>query len=155
MRKARKIPIKSVAAVTPTISESTINEYFSNMVHDYKWTTVVAIDKSLVSLCGNRVGLPPLDHACPASSSEVRNQLAAADLKLAAAELKAVQSETTVADLQAKIIELKSKNAARIDQMQADHDKYMVWMERQVTVWQRFAFVLLVMSIAMLLCLVL
>ena len=103
MKKARKLNLKQLASAAPEISDSTINEYFSNVVKDYKWTTVSLIDKALTSICGNRVGLPPLDHACPASSSEVRQQLAAADLKLAAAELKSAQHESEVSELRKKL----------------------------------------------------
>ena len=84
MKRSRKLSLKAIADAAPTISDSTINEYFSNTAKDYKWTTVGAIDNAITAICGNRIGLPPLDQSCPAASSEVRQQIAAADLKVAA-----------------------------------------------------------------------
>lgn len=150
--KSRNIPVKAVAREAKKyISEATVYEYFSPEDKDFKATTMFVICSVLVSICGNRVGLPPLTNACPASSSEVRAKLATADLKLAEANLKAAQSESIVADLQNKIIEIKSKNTTRIDQMQSDHRSSVKWMQRQVLMWQCFSFVLLIMSIVMLL----
>ena len=37
IKKARTLSLKAIAAAAPTISESTINEYFSNVEKDYKW----------------------------------------------------------------------------------------------------------------------
>lgn len=155
MRKARKLSLKAVADAAPSISDSTINEYFSNVVKDFKWTTVVAIDNALTSICGNRVGMPPVDHACPASSSEMRNQLAAADLKIAAAELKAAQSEADIAGLRQKLTEVKGKHISQIAQLEASHTKDMDWMKNEVRLWRRFAFVLLSVGLVVLVLLVL
>ena len=150
--KCRRIPLKKVAeTVKDKISDATVYEYFSNADKDFKWTTVFIICDALISICGDRVGMPPLPNPCPASSSEVRAKLATADLKLAEANLKAAQSESIVADLQNKIIEIKSKNTTRIDQMQSDHRSSVKWMQRQVLMWQCFSFALLIMSIVMLL----
>jgi hypothetical protein len=143
VKKARKIPLRAIAEAAPQISDSTINEYFSNSVKDYKWTTVSHIDSALVSICGNRVGLPPLDHACPASSSEVRQQLAAADLKVAAAELRAAQSETDLDALRQKLAETKGKHIAQIAQLETNHAKDIEWLKDDIRLWRRFAFILL------------
>ena len=143
MKKARKLNLKQLASAAPEISDSTINEYFSNVVKDYKWTTVSLIDKALTSICGNRVGLPPLDHACPASSSEVRQQLAAADLKLAAAELRAAQSDADLDALRQKLADTKGKHIAQIAQLEASHAKDLDWMKDDIRLWRRFAFILL------------
>lgn len=154
MKKARKLNLKQLADAAPQISDSTVNEYFSNVVKDYKWTTVSLIDKALTSICGNRVGLPPLDHACPASSSEVRQQLAAADLKLAAADLRAAQSETDLDALRQKLAETKGKHIAQIAQLEAAHEKDLDWMKDEVRLWRRFAFLLLGVGLILLVCLV-
>ena len=141
MKKARKLNLKQLASAAPEISDSTINEYFSNVVKDYKWTTVSLIDKALTSICGNRVGLPPLDHACPTSSSEVRQQLAAADMKLAAAELRAAQSETDVDELRRHLAEVKGKHIAQLDQIQELHRNDTQWLKEDIRLWRRIAFI--------------
>ena len=154
MKKSRNKNLKEVAKAAPQISESTINEYFSNVVKDYKWTTVSIIDNALISICGNRVGMPPLDHVCPASSSEVRQQLAAADLKLAAAELRAVQCETDIAALRQKLTETKGKHIAQLAQLETNHAKDIEWLKDEVRLWRRFAFLLLGIGIIVLMALV-
>jgi hypothetical protein len=143
LRKVRKITLRAIYEAAPQISETTINEYFSNAIKDFKWTTVSHIDHALLSICGNRVGLPPLDHACPASSSDVRNQLAAADLKLAAAELRAAQSETDLDALRQKLADTKGKHIAQIAQLESAHEKDLDWMKDDIRLWRRFAFILL------------
>lgn len=154
LRKVRKITLRAIYEAAPQISETTINEYFSNAVKDFKWTTVSHIDHALLSICGNRVGLPPLDHACPASSSDVRNQLAAADLKLAAAELRAAQSETDLDALRQKLADTKGKHIAQLAQLEAAHEKDLDWMKDEVRLWRRFAFLLLGVGLILLVCLV-
>jgi hypothetical protein len=154
IRKTRSITLRAIYKAAPQISETTINEYFSNAVKDFKWTTVSHIDHALLSICGNRVGLPPLDHACPASSSDVRNQLAAADLKLAAAELRAAQSETDLDALRQKLADTKGKHIAQLAQLESAHEKDLDWMKDEVRLWRRFAFLLLGVGLILLIGLV-
>ena len=154
MRKVRNIPLKKVADAAPSISEKTVNEYFSNVVKDYKWTTVMAIDSAMLTICGNRYGLPPLDHACPASSSEFRQKLAAAEMQVAAAELKTAQSESDMLQLQQKLTDIKGKHIAQIAQMEARHTKDIDWMKDELRLWRRFAFLLLGIGIVLLTALV-
>lgn len=141
VKKMRKISLKAIAAVATTISENTVNDYFSNVEKDFKVTTVIAIDSAILSICGNRVGMPPLDHACPTSSSEVRQQLAAADMKLAAAELKAAQSETDVAELRRKLAENKGKHIAQLEQLEKIHQKDKEWLKEDIRLWRKIAFI--------------
>ena len=151
LKRTRKITNHAVyVAAHEMVSETTINEYFSNLVKDFKWTTVSHIDHALLAICGNRVGLPPLDHACPASSSEVRQQLAAADLKLAAAELKSAQHESEVGELRKKLTETKGKHIAQITQLESNHAKDIDWMKDEIRLWRRFAFLLLGIGIVLL-----
>ena len=75
IKAARGITLKDIAAAAPTISEYTVNDYFSHSVKDFKWTTVGVIDNALTAICGNRVGQPLLDNPCPASSSEIISQM--------------------------------------------------------------------------------
>ena len=154
MRRERNIPLKKVADAAPSISEKTVNEYFSNVVKDYKWTTVMAIDNAMLTICGNRYGLPPLDHACPASSSEFRQQIAAADMKLAASELKAAKSEADVLQIQQKLTDTKGKHIAQLSQMESRYAKDIEWMRDEVRLWRRFAFMLLGIGILLLAALV-
>lgn len=154
MRKARNIPLKKVADAAPSISEKTVNEYFSNTDRDYKWTTVMAIDNAMLTICGNRYGLPPLNHACPASSSEFRQQLAAAEMKVAAAELKTAQSEADMLQLQQKITDIKGKHISQIAQMENSHTKDIDWMKDEIRLWRKFAFLLLGIGIILLTALV-
>ena len=152
LAKRRTINTKSVAKlVEDKISEATVYDYFSPADKDFKWTTVFIICDALISICGDRVGLPPLTNPCPASSSEIRAQLAAAELKVAAAELKAAQSEGTVAELQGQIIDVKARSAERIDQIQKDHVTSMAWMRKQMIIWQCLAFGLLGLLVVILL----
>ena len=151
LKKIRRITNHAVyEAAHQMVSETTINEYFSNAVKDFKWTTVSHIDHALLSICGNRIGMPPLDHACPASSADVRNQLAAADLKLAAAELRAAQSETDVTALRQKLADTKGKHIAQLDKIQAEYSRDMDWMRNEVRLWRRFAFILLAVGLILL-----
>ena len=151
LKRVRKITNHAVyEAANRIVSETTINEYFSNVVKDFKWTTVSHIDHALLAICGNRVGLPPLDHACPASSSDVRNQLAAADLKLAAAELRAAQSETDIAALRQKLADTKGKHIAQLATLEENHAKDIDWLKNDVRLWRRFAFILLAIGLVLL-----
>ena len=151
LKRVRKITNHAVyEAANRIVSETTINEYFSNAVKDFKWTTVSHIDHALLAICGNRVGMPPLDHACPASSSDVRNQLAAADLKLAAAELRAAQSETDIAALRQKIADTKGKHIAQLATLEENHAKDIDWLKNDVRLWRRVAFTLLAIGFVLL-----
>ena len=151
LKRVRKITNHAVyEAANRIVSETTINEYFSNVVKDFKWTTVSHIDHALLAICGNRVGLPPLDHACPASSSDVRNQLAAADLKLAAAELRAAQSETDIAALRQKLADTKGKHIAQLATLEENHAKDIDWLKNDVRLWRRVAFTLLAIGFVLL-----
>ena len=154
MRRSRNIPLKKVADAAPSISEKTVNEYFSNTDRDYKWTTVMAIDNAMLTICGNRYGLPPLDHACPASSSEFRQKIAAAEMKVAAAELKTAQSEADMLQLQQKLTDTKGKHIAQIAQMESRHTKDIDWMKDELRLWRRFSFLLLAIGIVLLTALV-
>lgn len=149
MKKARKLSIKTIADAAPTISEYTIGEYFSGAVKDYKWTTVAAIDTAIASICGNRIGAMPLDNTCPASSSEIRSQLAAAEMKIAAAELKAAQHETDSVGVNQKLTETKAKHIAQIAQMEASHEKDKEWHRNEIKFWRRFCFILSAIGLAL------
>ena len=143
MKKSHNLSLKAIAAAAPTISESTINEYFSNVAKDYKWTTVVCIDSAMLCICGNRVGLPPLDHSCPAGASEFRNQLAAADLKLAAADLSLASAQAECDDLRRKLADADGSHLAQLAEVQQAKTSEVEWLKNDARLWRRFAFILL------------
>lgn len=89
LRSERKIPLSKVYTAAPQIGHGTINDYFGRGSQDFKWTTVASIDSALVAICGDRVGLPPLDGFCPADVSDLRsrNESLASRLNEAEAEI--------------------------------------------------------------------
>ena len=155
IRKAKGIHLKRVYEEARIISESTINEYFGAGTKDYKWTTVVSIHNALLVICADGSGIADLKHSCPASSSEIRNTIAAAELKLAAAELKVAQSEADVAGLMQRLADTKAKHIAQIEQIHESNEKDRAWHRDQIRFWQRFAFVLLGVGVIILVCLLL
>ena len=150
LRKAKGIHLKDIYDNAKLISESTINEYFGAGTKDYKWTTVVTIHNAILNICSGGIGLSALQHSCPASSSEIRSTLAAAELKLAAAELKVAQSEADVAGLMQKLTDTKAKHIAQIERINADNEKDKAWHRNEIKFWRRFCFVLLIVSLILL-----
>lgn len=113
IRNKREIPMKMIYLAAPSISESTINDYFSHSVKDFKWTTVGCIDNALTAICGNRVGQPLLDHPCPASSTDIKEQFSR-HLK----EIDTLREENH--RLQTKITETKGKVIAVREEVKGD-----------------------------------
>lgn len=136
------------------IGESTVNEYFGSGSGDYKSTTVTVIHNALLYLVAQKKGVPLCENSCSSFSSEVRNQLAAADLKVAAAELKAAQHETDTVTLQQKLSDTKAKHISQIAALESTHAKDMEWMKNEVKLWRRFSFALLFTGLILLACLV-
>ena len=136
--------------VKNVIGKTTTDEYFGSGSGDYKWLTVTTIHNALLYLVAQKKGLPMCEHSCSSRSSEIRNQLAAAELKAAAAELKAAQSENDTAGMAQKMADSKAKHIAQITQLEATHAKDMDWMKNEVKLWRRFAFVLLAVGLALL-----
>ena len=146
MKKARTIPLKVIAAAAPIISEATVNEYFSNVAKDYKWTTVVAIDNALLSICGHRVGLPPIDHSCPSASSGFRNELAVAELKLS-------QAEQTCDALRKQIADSEEMYAAQLSNIRDAEKSEIGWLKKDIALWRRMTFILMGVGLILLACL--
>lgn len=136
--------------VKSVIGKSTTDEYFGNGAGDYKWTTVTTIHNALLYLVAQKKGLPLCEHSCSSSSSEIRNQLAAAELKAAAAELKAAQHESDAAGLTERLASVKSKHITQIELLETTHAKDMDWMKNEIQLWRRFAFVLLAVGLVLL-----
>lgn len=114
IRDGRQIPMKIIYLAAPMISESTINDYFSHSAKDFKWTTVGCIDNALTAICGNRIGQPLPDHPCPASSTEIREQLGQFN-----GEISQLQSENR--QLREKLTETKGKIIATREEVQQDY----------------------------------
>lgn len=154
LRKARGIPLKSIYGLAQKISESTINEYFGTGSKDFKWTTAATIHSALLLLCGNRVGLPPLEDSCPVSSSEARQQLAAADLNLAAANMNLATMQAECDDLRRRLADSDGSHISQIADIQAANRSEVEWLKNDIKLWRRFAFLLLGLGIIILGCLI-
>ena len=140
--------------VKHVIGKTTTDEYFGSGTSDYKWTTVTTIHNALLSLVAQKKGLPLCEHSCSSFSSEVRQQMAAADLKVAAAELRAAQYETDLDIARQQLADSKSQHAAQIAQMEAAHQKDKDWYRNDISLWRRFAFILLIIGTILLSALV-
>lgn len=114
IRDKRGIPMKMIYLAATPVGESTINDYFSHSVKDFKWTTVGAIDNALTAICGNRVGKPLLDHPCPASSTEIQDKMNQYDGKVS--ELMQENQR-----LQQKVTETKGKVISARDEVKEDY----------------------------------
>lgn len=90
LRTAKNIHIPEIYPVAPHIGKGTINDYFgrSSSTQDFKLTTVLAIDRALVAICGNRVGQPPLVGFCPADAADLRERNEALATRLNEAEIE-------------------------------------------------------------------
>lgn len=140
--------------VKHVIGKTTTDEYFGSGTGDYKWITVTTIHNALLSLVAQKKGVPLCEHSCSSYSSEVRQQMAAADLKVAAAELRAAQYETDLDIARQQLADSKSQHAAQIAQMEAAHQKDKDWYRNDISLWRRFAFILLGIGAILLVALV-
>lgn len=94
-----------VRLVEKRIGSGTVHDYFLRGPIDPKWQTVAAIDAALVTLCGNRVGLPPLEIPCPATFATLRERCDALSDRLdeATAENARLAEALAAAEENAKI----------------------------------------------------
>ena len=75
IRTARRFTeTQIVRLVEKRIGSGTVHDYFLRGPIDPKWQTVAAIDAALVTLCGDRVGQPPLEIPCPATFAAHRER---------------------------------------------------------------------------------
>lgn len=123
IRDRRQIPMKLIHDAADSISEYTVNDYFSHSVKDFKWTTVGAIDNALTAICGNRVGQPLLDHPCPASSTEIKQKTADvfSALEESRAECFQLRAELEAADQKRRDqrSEIKQEDQRKIDHLKS------------------------------------
>lgn len=84
IKAARKneVTLSAIYEAAKQIGKTTINEYFSNAEHDFKWTTVATIHSAVVAICGGRVGLPPLETPCPAFFAEMQERMEKAEAEV-------------------------------------------------------------------------
>lgn len=102
LRSAHQITMKQIVQLTSRdISEATVKDYFSHEEKGFQWSTVSLIDNALTVICGDCVGLPPVYIPnCPATSSDIQDQINAANDMLQA-------SEAACAALQAQIVDME------------------------------------------------
>lgn len=106
IRTARRFTeTQIVRLVEKRIGPGTVHDYFLRGPIDPKWQTVAAIDAALVTLCGDRVGQPPLEIPCPATFATLRERCDALSVRLdeAAAENARLAEALAAAEENAKI----------------------------------------------------
>lgn len=113
LRAARSIHIPEIYPVAPHIGKGTINDYFGrSSTQDFKLTTVLAIDRALVAICGKRVGQPPLEGFCPADAADLRERNEALANRLN-------ESEAEVARLTELLKNMSAETSARLEEQRA------------------------------------
>lgn len=138
LRSSRKISMKQIFQLTEhEISNATVKDYFSHEEKDFRWATVSLIDNALTVICGDCVGLPPAYLPnCPATSSEIKEQIAAAESKLKAAEEECIA-------LQSKIAENEVLHISQMNEFRGDSQDRVEWLKADVKLWRKIAFSLL------------
>ena len=139
LRSAHKITMKQILQLTEQeISSATVKDYFSHEEKDFRWATVSLIDNALTVICGDCVGLPPVYLPnCPATSSEIREQIENAKEQLRV-------SEESCAALQTVIAETESQHIEQMNAYRQDYQDRVDWLKSDIKLWRRFAFSLLV-----------
>ena len=114
-----------VRLVEKRIGSGTVHDYFLRGPIDPKWQTVAAIDAALVTLCGDRVGQPPLEIPCPATFATLRERCDALSDRLdeAAAENARLTEALATAEENAK---------TRLTNQRADLDKIIQLQQARI-----------------------
>ena len=139
--------------VKTVIGKTTTDEYFGSGSGDYKWTTVTTIHNALLYLVAQKKGMPLCEHSCSASSSEVRNQLAAADLNLAAANVNMANLQTECDDLRRRLADADGTHLAQLAEIQTSKASEIDWYKSGILFWRRFSIAMLVILFVTLLLL--
>ena len=153
VKKKYDLTLNEIAEEAKEIGKHSVEEYFSPIDRDFKWTTVVVIDRALLTLCGHRIGLPPLDHACPISSSEARQQLASADMNLAAANMTIANLQAECNDLRRRMADSDSDHVVQLAELQLVQRNESDWLKNDIKLWRRIAFILLGIGLVVLVAL--
>ena len=140
--------------VKSVIGKSTTDEYFGSGPGDYKWTTVVTIHNALLSLVAQKKGTPLCENSCSAYSSEVRTQLAAAELNVAAANVTLANMQAECDDLRRRLADSDGSHLIQIADIQASNRSEVEWLKDDIKLWRRFAFLLLGIGVTLLACLI-
>ena len=119
LRATRKISLSRLYSAAPQIGHGTINDYFGRGSQDFKWTTVSAIDSAIVSICGDRVGLPPLEGFCPADVADLRNRNESLSARLDEAEAEIARLTETLRTAEASHV-LQMREQRTVFQSQID-----------------------------------
>ena len=119
LRATRNIPISKIYPVAPQIGHGTINDYFGHRnTQDFKLTTVLAIDRALVAICGNRVGQPPLEGFCPADAADLRERNEALANRLNEAEAEIARLTEMLRNAEASsVAQMQEQRAVFSDQI--------------------------------------
>ena len=137
LRTYRKIPMKPIFDLTEhEISNGTVKDYFSHEEKDFRWTTVALIDSALAAICGGVADQPELLANCPATSGEIRDQMAAALVTLREKEAECLALQTRIAEQQQKHIE-------QMDEYRKDQQARVEWLTADIRLWRKIAFALL------------
>jgi hypothetical protein len=121
------------------IGKSTTDEYFGSGTGDYKWTTVTTIHNALLYLVAQKKGLPLCEGSCSASSSEIRNQIAAADLNLAAANVNIANLQAECDDLRRRLADSDGSHIAQVAEIQNSKASEIEWFKNGILFWRRFS----------------
>ena len=153
IRKAFGFYVKDIYAIVKDIlGKTTVDEYFGPGTGDYKWLTVTTIHNALLQLVAQKKGMPLCEHSCSSSSSEVRNQLAAADLNIAAANLSLATAQAECEDLRRRLADADGVHLAQLTEIQASKNNEIEWFKKGILFWRRFAITtVMVLLVALLL----
>ena len=126
IRTARRFTeTQIVRLVENRIGSGTVHDYFLRGPIDPKWQTVAAIDAALVTLCGDRVGQPPLELPCPATFAAHRERSEA----LAARLNEAMEENTRLA----QALATAEENAQlRLTHQRADLDQIVKLQQARI-----------------------
>ena len=141
------------ALVKNVIGKSTTEEYFGPGPGDYKWLTVTTIHNALLYMVAKEKGMPLCENSCSASSSEVRSQLAAADLNLAAANVNMANLQTECDDLRRRLADADGSHLAQLAEIQTAKASEIDWYKSGILFWRRFSIAMLVILFVTLLLL--
>ena len=136
--------------VKNVIGKSTTDEYFGSGSGDYKWTTVTTIHNALLYLVAQKKGVPLCEHSCSSYSSEVRQQLAAAEQRAAQAESYAASLQETIVENNTKHIDQIAHLEAMHAQSDANYAKDIEWFKNDVLFWRRLVFILIAIGLVLL-----
>lgn len=125
-----------VRLVEKRIGSGTVHDYFLRGPIDPKWQTVATIDAALVTLCGDRVGLPPLETPCPAALGGLRercdslsarlDEATAENARLAEALATAEENaQTRLTNQRADLDEIIRLQQSRIAALEAEKADYL------------------------------